>query len=163
MINIFIKLKSIYRNIKYGILNLIRWFPIIWNDRDWDYQYLYKILYYKLKHMERYFDRENPFVANSDKYAKQIMISKNLTKRLVDNNYLNNALMWHERKFPDYLEKAFNFEPMDGLPLSKWVNKNPQNEQTSFLKCCYHSEYMENQDREYLFAHMNKYIEWWWD
>ncbi len=46
------KINNFFRSIKYGIKNLITWFPIIWKDRDWDHWYLYKILRFKLIQME---------------------------------------------------------------------------------------------------------------
>jgi hypothetical protein len=34
------KIKQFFRNIH----NLIRWFPIIWKDRDWDDHFIFEIL-----------------------------------------------------------------------------------------------------------------------
>jgi len=31
-------------DIPYGVRNLVRWFPIIWQDRDWDGAYLARII-----------------------------------------------------------------------------------------------------------------------
>src|SRR6185369_6100046 len=41
----------IYRwnNFEYGIKNLIRWFPIVWKDRDWDHHYILEVLKFKIK------------------------------------------------------------------------------------------------------------------
>ena len=40
-----------FRNIKYGFYNLFKWSLIIWQDKDWDQYYIYKILQFKLKNM----------------------------------------------------------------------------------------------------------------
>lgn len=147
-----------------GIKNLIQWIPIIWNDRQWDYYYFYKILYYKLKFMEEFWKSDEPVSAKAEKTAKQITIAKNLAKRLMENNYIDNALMWHEQKYPDYLDKALNFEPYkDNLKLYILVDKNPIDEKKSFEKCCEHSDYMEKQDKEMLFDLLKKYVNRWWD
>lgn len=76
----------------YGIKNLIKWFSIIWNDKDFDYYYLLNILEFKLKNMEEFFNSDNTFTVNAKKYAKQMMIVKNLIKRIKNENYceLNN-------------------------------------------------------------------------
>ena len=47
------KIKNIPRDIKSGVRNLVRWFPVIWNDEDWDQYYLYVILKQKLKASEK--------------------------------------------------------------------------------------------------------------
>lgn len=36
------------RSFRYGVRNLIRWFPYIWKDRDWDYTYTLELLKRKL-------------------------------------------------------------------------------------------------------------------
>jgi len=38
-------------NLKDGISNLRTWFPIIWDDRDWDNHFLWEMLLFKLKRM----------------------------------------------------------------------------------------------------------------
>ena len=38
-------MKKIWNRIK----NIIRWIPVLWNDRDWDYHYTFEILKTKLK------------------------------------------------------------------------------------------------------------------
>ena len=42
----------VFRNIKYGIENLIKWFPIIVRDRDWDFAYLLEIMKFKIQNMQ---------------------------------------------------------------------------------------------------------------
>ena len=44
-----------------GIKNLIRWFPIIWSTREWDYAYMYEIERHKLKSMLKYFENNKYF------------------------------------------------------------------------------------------------------
>jgi len=48
--NIGYRFKYVYNSIK----NIIRWFPIIWKDRDYDDWYIYTILETKLKHQAKY-------------------------------------------------------------------------------------------------------------
>lgn len=43
------KLKYLYYDLVHGIKNLIKWFKIIWIDRDWDHAYIDYILLFKLK------------------------------------------------------------------------------------------------------------------
>ena len=50
------------RNIKHGIHNLIEWFPIIWDDAQWDQSYLLNIMIKKLSLMENYFKNDTLIV-----------------------------------------------------------------------------------------------------
>ena len=36
--------KNIRYSIQYGIENIFRWLPIVWNDRNWDHYYFFKVL-----------------------------------------------------------------------------------------------------------------------
>jgi hypothetical protein len=145
------------------IKNLIKWLPIIWDDKQWDYYYFYKILYYKLKFMEEFWKSDEPVSAKAEKTAKQIMVAKNLAKRLMENNYLDNALMWHEQKYPDYIDKVFTVPCKDNPKIHMYVNKNSIDAQKSFRRYSEHADYMEQQDRDMLFNWIKRYIERWWD
>jgi hypothetical protein len=157
MFNWFYKLKN-------GIKNLIFWIPVIWNDEDFDYYHTYKILYNKLNKMEQFYRSDKAWSADALQTADEIKVAKYLTKRLMKDEYLTNALMWHEQKYSDFLDKALHFEPdKDNPKLSTWKDLNTEDEQKSFDRCCKHSDFMEKQDREYLFSYLCKNIKNWWD
>lgn len=60
---------------KFGrfILRLIKWFPILWKQEDWDYEYLYDLIEIKLKELRECLQKDDLHV-DSDKYATQISI-----------------------------------------------------------------------------------------
>ena len=87
------RIKEYIRKIK----NLIRWAPIIWKDRDWDYYFIYEILKQKLKHTEAYIRKDglhvfNEHDADSIKTAIE-MIEKVQTEYHIDK-YLSEATEW---------------------------------------------------------------------
>lgn len=43
------ELKYWPRNFIIGVKNLIKYFPLVWKTRDWDYGYIEKVLLFKLK------------------------------------------------------------------------------------------------------------------
>lgn len=47
----FENIRIFFRDIICGIKNLFYYFPVIWNDRYWDYEYLLVLLEYKLQQM----------------------------------------------------------------------------------------------------------------
>ena len=156
-------MKSLYYSIKNGIRNIIKWFPVIWNDRDWDWTFILKILHHKLNNMESSFRSEYAMHANNEKHAHNIMIAKKLCKRLIENEYLSNATLQHDKKFEEVDFKDLFIKDSGIKNMSRYVGDSDKERAKSFDKCCKHSDYMKNQDLDYLFTHLRKYIECWWD
>lgn len=67
-----------------GVKNLIKWFPIIWKDRDFDRDYLYDIMYFKMSNMEEFFKYGRTYSVDAKIYGEQIGECKNLLKRVKD-------------------------------------------------------------------------------
>lgn len=100
-----------------GIKNLIRWFPVIWQDRDWDRGYLYILMETKLNQMQKFFDSDKTFSVDAKLYAEQIRQARELLLRVHD-----------ETVFDDY------YNPCDGqyiIPIEE-VNEKYQEEVNAF-------------------------------
>ncbi len=157
---IFQRIKDKYYSIKNGIWNIIRWFPVIWKDRDWDYYYIFALLYHKFSNMEKFFRSDNAYSANALDVADKIRVAKLLCKRIIDDNYVDNALMPVEEK---YGELKYHFEPTNNEKLKAMVFDEFPEERKARSKAYEHAEYMEKQDRKMLFTMLDKYIDGWWD
>ena len=46
--------KYLHLDIIRGVKNLIRWFPTIWKDRDYDHSYIYEVLRVKLENHQNH-------------------------------------------------------------------------------------------------------------
>jgi len=154
------EIKSKIFGIKDGISNLVKWFPVIWNDRDFDQYYIYKILATKFEHMEEFF-RNNAWSTKANKEADRIMIAKNLAKRLSSENYLTNATVEYDKLYGG--KNLFGSEPTDNLKFSRLVNIGTKHQNDMFDRACKHSEYMKQQDKDMLFDLIKKNIDAWWD
>jgi hypothetical protein len=154
------KIRHLYYSFIYGIENIIKWFPVIWQDRDWSQNYIYRILYYKFRNMEYHHKKYSDSV-NSPEVAKELMVAKNLCKRLADGNYLENATTLHDQNFEDVNMRDL-FQPI-GNGFSKYVGDSNEERDKSFDRCGKHSDYMEDQDLEFLLNHIRKHIKGWWD
>ena len=79
------------------IRKVLRWIPILWRDRDWDYYHIYEILKQKLIDTEAYTRRDGLHVFNehdADSILKAIeMIEKVQTEYHLDK-YLSEANEW---------------------------------------------------------------------
>ena len=93
------EIKSKIFDIKDGISNLIKWFNIIYNDRDWDHYYIYSLWYKKFDNMEKFFNSDKAWTSKSEGIAEQIKEVKLLCKKLMEDNYLSEALKSFEEKY----------------------------------------------------------------
>ncbi len=88
----FINVKSIKNSIKniiIGIKNIYQWSYILYTDRDWDYNFLYLILEFKVKRMRIFFENSNISV-DDESIAKELSICELLLKRLIEEHYFQS-------------------------------------------------------------------------
>jgi hypothetical protein len=88
MIQIF----NFQRAVRRYIRNLIKWSPILWSDRDFDYAYLLIIINKKLKMMEQFFLSDKTITKSAAKHGKQIRTARILTDRIIEDDYFNLSL-----------------------------------------------------------------------
>jgi len=91
--------KHVPRNFIYGIKNLIKWFPIIYKDRDWDTFYIYEILRFKLKNQGIH--------TQSKRDSEQILLCTKLIRHCQDEYYNMEYQSYYENKitFGENLDK----------------------------------------------------------
>lgn len=77
----FYKLKKIYRNLK-------NWLPVIIKDEQWDYGYLYDILYRKLELKEKFFRSNNTNIEDWEIVADEIKDVREALERLMKDDYI---------------------------------------------------------------------------
>jgi hypothetical protein len=70
-----------------GIKNLIKWRKVIWNDSDWDYEFLLIILETKLKFMAESFKSDNAFSVDSEIHGKEMEKCAEICRYLIDGKY----------------------------------------------------------------------------
>jgi hypothetical protein len=152
------KIKNIYKFFRYdlhrGIINLIKWFPIIWKDRNWDDYFIYEILKFKLSLMEEYI-RENGIHLNAEKDAFNIKKCVILLDRIIKDEYHDNVFKNHDKKWG-----KFEFLVNRKNVLTKEDEEQEKKEYRRLSKCVIE---LKNQDYKYLFYLMEKYIQHWWD
>ena len=89
------------RTIISRIKNLIRWFPVIWNDRDWDSEFTLDILLKKLEHQRDFFLSKDTHLANSWETADEIDIAISKLRRTRD------SWEYYEQPTHDELDKKW--------------------------------------------------------
>lgn len=96
-----------------GVRNLIKWFPIIWNDRDWDKHYIMEVLLFKLKRNRQYMI-DHGHVVNDDQ-IRTITECIDLLEKIHHEweNYEEPAYDAHNKKWG---EPEFYTEPCEDRP-----------------------------------------------
>lgn len=96
-----------HKDIYNGVKNLIKWFPVIWRDRDWDQSYIYTILQKKLElHAEGISKRD--IMVCSQRNAEIMKTSARLIEK-IKNDYYNS-------EYTDYSEDKYWFEDIPNRP-----------------------------------------------
>jgi hypothetical protein len=75
-----------FRRLFSRVHNLIRWFPVIWKDNDWDGWYIYEILKFKIGNQSRYIGGHNRHTrARED--ARNMLLCVRLIEKIQDDYY----------------------------------------------------------------------------
>lgn len=153
-------IKKIYLDIKYGITNLIKWFPTIWSDRDWDYAFLMIILNKKLKSMSD-LHYKHGHAEKSSRIALDLLVASNLANRIAKENYVNEAFKGREKLFD---KSKMDFVPLnDGSGNSRLVFSGLSDEERKEKReLLLLADKLEERDINTLFNMMkNDLLEWW--
>lgn len=94
--------------IKRGIRNLIRWFPVIWKDRDYDDHYIWEILKTKIKFQGEYIGKRD-FHENAKRDSEIMLLCANLIEKVQTEYY--------QSEYMDYHESKLYFVPIDNSDL----------------------------------------------
>jgi hypothetical protein len=156
------KLRDVYYSIKYGIINLIRWFSVIWKDRDWDDHFIYILLKKKLEYMEKFFRSDDAWSTNAKQDADNIKHAINLLDRIIDGVHLEEAMKPFYEKYPDY-EFKFEFKSCEDGIGSKLVNNDTPEQKELQYKCYREADKLEDNDFDELFSFLRKHVREWWD
>jgi hypothetical protein len=142
--------RTVWSRLKWGVWNLIVWFPVIWRDRQWDDHFLYAVMLKKLQRMEK-LQRKYGMSVDSHLYAKQMRICIFLLKRMMKDDYY---------RIPASQRKAMD-ERTDYI---SYLNRDmPRREHQDILDAVELEGHLEKMDRELLFKTLRKHVRKWWD
>ena len=132
-------MKQYYRKFKQGIGNLIYYFKVIWNDRQWDYGFFYRLELKKVQKMIKWWSSGDN-VTSEKSVLRDLRICEYLLKVLseeVDNMELVST---HpiQYKFTRYinLKNISRFIPADQSDLIKEWSKSQWLKQDMYILKC---------------------------
>lgn len=93
-----------HKNLYRGVKNLIKWFKVVWKDRDWDHTYIYKVLRFKLED-QAYGIGSRDIHTGAKREAEKMFLCARLCQIQIDSMY--------EVEYADYMETTYEFVPTD--------------------------------------------------
>lgn len=102
--------RYIIPSIKQGIKNLIRWFPVIWKDRNYDHQFIFEILEFKLAEQSKYLKSNDRHVSTARETEKMDLCVRLIRKIKSD---------YYGMEYMDYHKSKFNFIDIPGTEYSE--------------------------------------------
>jgi hypothetical protein len=81
-----------------GVKNLIRWFPIVWKDRDWDTHYIWEVMKFKLKNQAKYIGEHDRHMS-AKRDAEIMKLCVKLMDRIQNEYYSAEYMNYHKSKY----------------------------------------------------------------
>ncbi len=83
----FYRCRSMWRRVK----RFIAWFPVIWNDEDWDHAYLYEIMRFKIYRLQLDMQRNSRHTTVDHDIHQMKIVQELLKRHALDDFYWENA------------------------------------------------------------------------
>ena len=107
--------KYLHKEIKWGIQNILYWFPIIWKDRHWDSHYIFEIMKHKILAQADYVSDKDRHT-RAQQYARDMRLCVKLMGLVQDEFYSS--------EYSDYHKTKHWFEDVPGKEgFSSWESK----------------------------------------
>jgi hypothetical protein len=158
-----------------GVKNLVRWFPTIWKDRDWDTHFIWELMIKKLTFQANYIGKRD-FHTRAKRDAEIMMTCVKLMEKVREEYYHMEYMDYHESKYDfvdcdvpghkqlEITEISENFDDYFkkySRTYKKVLSKEPEADKRriAFLMS------LENhcKAKRILFKLMENNIETWWD
>lgn len=114
--------RTAHKNINYkfwsivhGIKNIIRWTPVIWDDVDYDWEPLARVMEFKFRTMAKNF--EGTGITCCDETSKETLICAELLKRLIGDDSSGVSFDKHRVRSEEWQEMLGE---MIGKKLRNW-------------------------------------------
>ncbi len=138
------------------------WLPIIWKDRDWDYDYLYEVLKKKLQLMSKY-EKKYACAEKSEDVAKQMDEVISLIEKQQDG-YHDEAFKEFYDIYPDFeSDVIFNDDPSHKEWSTIEFKYDSEEQEKLYSKCLHKLPKLGEDGKNRLFDLIKENINGWWD
>ena len=118
------ELAIFFRKVYRFILRLIRWIPVLWDQEEWDYAYIYPLLITKMKELKKNM--------SEDYWHDQKEIQRRIKQIDICMARLDRYLNWHE--YYEYPMEDIYYEPTeDGCSRMCYASKKNEKQRLGAL------------------------------
>ena len=151
-------LSRLFYNVKNGLRNLWKWRSVVWNDRPWDYVYIFKALRFKLDETQRCID--GTFVGAEEEAAKIRSLIEAID-RILEDDYVKEEYEEMDRKYGK-LEMIFHEDNTITTTRTNLKEDDKETERKETLALAELEAERRQQDINFVFDTMKKDIQRWW-
>ena len=150
-----------------NLKRLFQWLPVVWKDRDFDYNFYLTLMQYKLKRMREHIV-EHDIVLATPRIARQIKFCEDTIARLQTDEYIEAEDKAHEEKWGEQIWDSLPTENERSRTLDIYrvkareqgLEDQERDEQRVLYKL---AKTRREKDLDRLFRVQRKYLEGWWD
>lgn len=153
-----IKLTRFFYDVKNGLRNFWKWRSVVWNDRPWDYVYIFKALRFKLDETQRCID--GTFVG-AEEEASKIRSLIEAIDRIIEDDYVKKEYEEMDKKYGK-LEMIFNDDNTITTTRENLKEEDKETERKETLALAELEAERRQQDINFVFDTMKNDIQRWW-
>lgn len=151
-------LSRLFYDVKNGLRNLWKWRSVVWNDRPWDYVYIFKALRFKLDETQRCID--GTFVGADEEAAKIRSLMKAID-RILEDDYVKEEYEEMDRKYGK-LEMIFHKDNTITTTRKNLKEEDRETERQETLTLAELEAKRRQDDINFVFDTMKNDIQRWW-
>ena len=151
-------LSRLFYNVKNGLRNLWKWRSVVWNDRPWDYVYIFKALRFKLDETQKCID--GTFVGAEEEAAKIRSLIEAID-RILEDDYVSEEYKEMDRKYGK-LEMIFHEDNTITTTRTNLKEDDKETERKETLALAELEAERRQQDINFVFDTMKNDIQRWW-
>jgi hypothetical protein len=167
-----------------GVKNLIRWFPTIWKDRDWDDHFIWELMIKKIRFQAKYIGEKDRHTR--DKRDAEVMMTRlRLMEKVKDEHYSTEYMDYHEIDYEFVECDTPGYKRLETTELSERFDEYFRKYQSTMRKVVANPKVFDYIEEDYkdkkstlamiiarenhskarriLFTLMERNIEGWWD
>lgn len=133
------------------------WLPFLWDDKDWDQVYLWKMMREKLRRM-RLHHQEDQVVADWERIAKEIWVAELALDRLIGDDYAKADWEAHRAKYGSAFDRRVERE--DGMVV--WPSSHDSEEGASIRRIAEREWAAKKSDSKFVGQWMARHWFGWW-
>lgn len=158
-------ISAFFRRIKRRFKRIKSWLPILWNDEEWDYTYLFRIMRFKISRMRKEIEKNGRHVGY-EKQVEEMKIAEFVLNRLAEHDFYfdnNERFKEHAKKGKCTCPEILNTYKELPHGCTRMNFHHCEFCKKSFKYWYKREDAKERADLQYVFNYIAKKCQRWWD